>query len=372
VSRQLGPREHEDLAHVPLADQVGEQGLLPVAIDRVDQLAHVLGRGVARRDLDGRRVAQERLREVADLLREGRREQQVLAAARQELEDPPNVREEAHVEHPVRLVEHQDLDAPEVDRPLADMVEQPTGRRDQDLHARAEGLDLRFDRDAAIDHGRAQRNGPPVGPDTGVDLHRELAGRHEDQHPDRVARRREAGVGVLPHPIEDREHECGGLARSGLGCREEVATLEDEWDGACLDRRRGVIALFGDGREKIGRQAERVKCQERLLRVPPLARAGATVARCRAARSIAQMARIEAVSAGTPAIELLRRAGIEHRVHAYSPAERHGRARDDRPNYGREAATALDVDPDRIYKTLVASVDDGLVLAVVRWPPSWT
>jgi Cys-tRNA(Pro)/Cys-tRNA(Cys) deacylase len=71
------------------------------------------------------------------------------------------------------------------------------------------------------------------------------------------------------------------------------------------------------------------------------------------------------VSAGTPAIELLRRAGIEHRVHAYSPAERTGRARGERPNYGREAAEALDVDPDRIYKTLVVSVDDRIVLAVV-------
>jgi hypothetical protein len=270
---QLGPSEHEDLAHVLLADQVGQQGFLPVAIHGIDQLAHVLGRGIARRDLDGGRVAQERLRQVADLLREGRREEQVLAPVREELEDPPNVREEAHVEHPVCLVEHEDLDAPEVDRPLADMVEQPPGRRHQDLDTCAEGLDLRLDRHAAIDHGRAQRNGPAVGPDAGVDLHRELAGRDEDQDPDRVARGREAGVGVLSHPIEDREHECGGLARSGLGCREEVATLEDEWDGACLDRRRGVIALFGDGREKIGRQAERIECQEQLLRVPPQARA---------------------------------------------------------------------------------------------------
>jgi Cys-tRNA(Pro)/Cys-tRNA(Cys) deacylase len=71
------------------------------------------------------------------------------------------------------------------------------------------------------------------------------------------------------------------------------------------------------------------------------------------------------VSAGTPAIELVRRAGIQHRVHAYSPPERHGRARDARPNYGLEAAVALGVEPGRIYKTLVATVDDRLVLAVV-------
>jgi Cys-tRNA(Pro)/Cys-tRNA(Cys) deacylase len=71
------------------------------------------------------------------------------------------------------------------------------------------------------------------------------------------------------------------------------------------------------------------------------------------------------VSAGTPAIELLRRAGIEHRVHAYTPAERRGRARDARPTYGLDAAEALGVARDRIYKTLVVAVDDRLVLAVV-------
>lgn len=69
--------------------------------------------------------------------------------------------------------------------------------------------------------------------------------------------------------------------------------------------------------------------------------------------------------AGTRAIELVRRAGIAHEVHHYEPAERHGAARGTRPAYGREAAAALGVDPDRIYKTLVASVDGRLVLAVV-------
>jgi len=68
-------------------------------------------------------------------------------------------------------------------------------------------------------------------------------------------------------------------------------------------------------------------------------------------------------SNGTRATELVRRAGVEHRVHAYDAVERHGRGA--RPAYGPEAADALGIAPDRIYKTLVASVDDRLVLAVV-------
>ena len=68
---------------------------------------------------------------------------------------------------------------------------------------------------------------------------------------------------------------------------------------------------------------------------------------------------------GTRAIELVRQSGVEHRVHAYEPPAHHGRDRDARPAYGREAAAALGIEPARILKTLVASVDARLVLAVI-------
>ncbi|MFL5675218.1 MAG: aminoacyl-tRNA deacylase, partial [Chloroflexota bacterium] len=59
------------------------------------------------------------------------------------------------------------------------------------------------------------------------------------------------------------------------------------------------------------------------------------------------------------------RAGVEHRVHEYEPPDRHGRDRDRRPAYGLDAAAALGIDPARIHKTLAASADGRLVLAVV-------
>ena len=48
-------------------------------------------------------------------------------------DDLLDVGQEAHVEHPVRLVEDEDLDLPEVGDLLADEVEQPARRRDEDL-----------------------------------------------------------------------------------------------------------------------------------------------------------------------------------------------------------------------------------------------
>jgi Cys-tRNA(Pro)/Cys-tRNA(Cys) deacylase len=67
----------------------------------------------------------------------------------------------------------------------------------------------------------------------------------------------------------------------------------------------------------------------------------------------------------TRAIDAVRRAAVQHAVHAYAVGDATGRERGARPAYGDEAAAALRVDPRRIHKTLVATVDGGLVVAVV-------
>src|SRR5690349_17143382 len=68
---------------------------------------------------------------------------------------------------------------------------------------------------------------------------------------------------------------------------------------------------------------------------------------------------------GTRALDALRRAKVAYTAHEYEAREPHGRDRDARRSYGDEAASALGVDPERIHKTLVASVDGRLVVAVV-------
>ncbi len=60
----------------------------------------------------------------------------------------------------------------------------------------------------------------------------------------------------------------------------------------------------------------------------------------------------------TPAVAAAEQAGIVFRTHAY---EHDPKAE----SYGLEAAEKLDVDPGRVFKTLVASVDGKLHVAVV-------
>ena len=60
----------------------------------------------------------------------------------------------------------------------------------------------------------------------------------------------------------------------------------------------------------------------------------------------------------TPAVVAAQRAGVECKTHEYphDPAA---------SSYGLEAAAAMGVEPERVFKTLVASVDGRLVVAVV-------
>ncbi|WP_284117749.1 Cys-tRNA(Pro) deacylase [Streptomyces fragilis] len=61
---------------------------------------------------------------------------------------------------------------------------------------------------------------------------------------------------------------------------------------------------------------------------------------------------------GPPATVALTEAGTAFTVHAYEHDPSH-------PSYGEEAAEAMGVSPERVFKTLVADVDGSLVVAVV-------
>ncbi|GAT81476.1 hypothetical protein STXM2123_2177 [Streptomyces sp. F-3] len=61
---------------------------------------------------------------------------------------------------------------------------------------------------------------------------------------------------------------------------------------------------------------------------------------------------------GTPATVALTSAGVEYTVHAYDHDPSH-------PSYGEEAAEAMGVSPERVFKTLIADVDGRLTVAVV-------
>ncbi|MGW0330648.1 Cys-tRNA(Pro) deacylase [Streptomyces sp. NPDC003011] len=73
---------------------------------------------------------------------------------------------------------------------------------------------------------------------------------------------------------------------------------------------------------------------------------------------MAKKAKQKQQAGGTPATAALIAAGVPHTVHSYDHDPSH-------PSYGEEAAEAMDVSPERVFKTLVADVDGALTVAVV-------
>ncbi|AHI01229.1 Cys-tRNA(Pro) deacylase [Kutzneria viridogrisea] len=61
---------------------------------------------------------------------------------------------------------------------------------------------------------------------------------------------------------------------------------------------------------------------------------------------------------GTPATALLGKRKVPHTLHSYDHDPRHD-------SYGLEAAEALGIAPERVFKTLVAEVDGKLAVGVV-------
>ena len=130
VGAVLGAREHQHLKPVTGLDQVREQFALTVAVDGMDFLRRRLDGGVAARDFDHRRMIEQRVGEISDLVRERRREQQILSTLREHCENAADIPDEAHVEHAIGLVEHQNFDSRQVDAALPMEVDQAARRRD--------------------------------------------------------------------------------------------------------------------------------------------------------------------------------------------------------------------------------------------------
>ncbi len=105
--------------------------------DEHDALLDAIDGGRGRRHLDAHRVAQQALRQMLDLRRHGRREQEGLTRLRHARHDLLDRTNETEIQHAVGLVQHQHGDAVEPDVTLLHQVEEPPRRGDDDVEAAA-------------------------------------------------------------------------------------------------------------------------------------------------------------------------------------------------------------------------------------------
>src|SRR5437667_6331671 len=257
VRASLRAHEDEDGHHVLPAEETDEERRLEVLWDRIDLMAN-RRRGPVRRghgDADG--IAHDRPRERLDLRSHRRGEEEGLSLPWEGVDDPPDIREETHVEHPIRLVEDKDLEPTEVDVAAGHMIEETAWRRDDDVDARTQGVFLRGHSDAAIDRVAVDSGALRKPAEGDLDLGRELARRRQDEGPCPAR-------GLFHESLKDRQQEGGRLARARLRRPDDVATGEDRRDCLLLDWRRGLVseAVYRADENRV--KAELVKCALRV------------------------------------------------------------------------------------------------------------
>lgn len=190
-------------------------------------------------DLVRDRVGQVALDQRGDLVLHRGREQHALAVGRDLVEQLGDLGQEAQVGHLVGLVQNGDLDVRERAGAAVDDVAQTARGGDEDVDAALEGVDLVAHGRTAADDLHLQAEDVAVGLEGVGDLHRQLAGRGQDDR---------AGLLLLGvtagEARQGRQTEGEGLAGAGAATAEDVLAGQGVRDGRGLDReRRGHAVL---------------------------------------------------------------------------------------------------------------------------------
>ena len=164
-----------------------------------------------------------------------------MGGVREAPQDEADVLDEAQIEHAVRFVQDGDLDVTQIEDTLLEIVDDATGRADQDVDPLFQNPPLLLVVDAAEHDGELETR--KFGDAFGVrmNLHGELARRRDHDGARRVERpvRRPA---VRQQAIEQGDEERRRFARAGLSLPGHVVARERQGQGLRLDRRAARIA----------------------------------------------------------------------------------------------------------------------------------
>ena len=135
VGAVLRAGENQRAVEIGALEQRHEQVEFLLRRDRINRMGDGLGRRTPRADLHHLRLPQNPGGEPLDLRRQGGGKEQGLPVGGNLFHNPPHVGQETHVEHAIDFVEDENVDVAKIYRALFEQIEQPAGRRADDVGA---------------------------------------------------------------------------------------------------------------------------------------------------------------------------------------------------------------------------------------------
>ena len=151
--------------------------------------------------------------------------------------------DEPHVQHPVGLVQHEDLQLGQVQQALSVQVRQAAWRGDEDLRSGLDGVHLGLLTHAAVDDYALQGQILAIALHLLLVLNGQLPGGGQDERPD-GGLALFAGHRVLGEPLQDGHGKGAGFSRSGASAAQHVSAFQGRGDGASLDGSRLGVSLL--------------------------------------------------------------------------------------------------------------------------------
>ncbi len=246
--------DHDPLGRLFLFQQAEQQRKLFAARDMIEYLVDPFGGDLLRLDPYLLGQIHELVGQLHHPLRQGRRIEHGLSLLerRQLAQDEAEVLDEAHVEHPVGLIDDQRLDAVQREDPLLEVVDQPARGGDDNIDTVPERLALLLVIDAAENrlHLEGAGRAEPLG--ILADLHHQLAGRSDDQ-----------GAGIVRGLLaalqqfgKKGNQEGGSLAGAGLRLSGDVASLQGQRNRFLLHRGEFGKSNRFDALHHLGRKVQ--------------------------------------------------------------------------------------------------------------------
>ena len=257
VGPVFGTGEDQHLLPVAFANHLRQQFAFTLFIHHVDMLRYLLRGSVAARDFDFQRVGQQFFGQRFNFVGEGGGEQQVLTLSRQLGQHATDVMDEAHIQHAVGFIKHQNLNLIEFHGVLMFQIQQAAWGCHQHVHAATQFHHLWVNTHTTENHQRTNVQVAAVFANVFANLRGQLTGWGQDQ---RTHRATALHVRLTRNQrLQQRQGKTCGFAGTGLRARHQISALQYSRNRLLLNGGGFLVALLSNGTQNFGVQSEGIK-----------------------------------------------------------------------------------------------------------------